>query len=119
LGAQRRLALRPSTNSFLGPAQRFDAFFKADTFVVRQGRVEDLEAALTSDDARQRQRHAKLWIVNPDRNHRALVAQHDLGDPGANQSNSVLAGSYALDDCYICVANFILDRLGEIFVALK
>src|ERR1700736_4267536 len=47
-----------SANSFLGLTQCFDTFFQAEAFVIRQGRVKNLEAPPSSNDARQRERHA-------------------------------------------------------------
>ena len=47
------------------------------------------------------------------------VTQHDFSDPGANHSNSVLAGSDTFDYCYICVTDFILNRRVEVIVVLK
>jgi hypothetical protein len=48
-----------SANSFLGLSQCLNAFLQADALVIRQGRVEDLEAALPTDDARQRERYSE------------------------------------------------------------
>jgi hypothetical protein len=36
-------------------------------------------------------------MIDADRNYGAFVTQHDLGDPRANHSNSVLAGSDTFD----------------------
>ncbi len=78
-----------------------------------------MEAALPTDDARQRKRHSKFGIVDSDRNYGAFVTQHDFGDPRANHSNSVLAGSNPLDYRYIRVAHLLLDSRAEVVVVRK
>jgi hypothetical protein len=47
-------------------------------------------------------------------NHGAFVAQHDLGDPCANHSNSILAGADTLDYGDIRITYFVLDRCAEV-----
>ena len=49
-----------SANSFLGLSQCLNAFVQANALVIRQGRVEDLETALPTDDAGQRERYSEL-----------------------------------------------------------
>jgi hypothetical protein len=57
--------------------------------------------------------------MNPNRNYGVFVPDDDFGDPRANHSDSVLAGSNTLDDCNICIPYFVLDRCAEVFVVLK
>jgi hypothetical protein len=44
----------------LGFAQHFNAFFQAYTLDFRQRRIKDVETALSSNDAWQRERYAML-----------------------------------------------------------
>ena len=81
---------------------------------LRHFRFEHLDDAGAADDARQRQRDAKLLLVAADRNDRALVIEHHLGDAGRDDADSVLAGIMPLDDADIGVAYLALQLLPQL-----
>ena len=54
-------------------------------------RQERLGNALSSDYARQRKRDALARIVGANREYRALISQHDLGDARGDHADAVLA----------------------------
>jgi hypothetical protein len=49
----------------LGLSQNFDAVLQTNTLGVRQGRVKDFEATLSTDDAWQGDRYAIFWGLLP------------------------------------------------------
>src|SRR5258706_10692543 len=87
-------------------------------FVLRHVRLEHLDHAATADDARQRQRHAEVFLITADRNDRALVVEHHLGDTRRYNPDSVLARAVALDDGDVGVAHVFLGRLPQLVHAL-
>src|SRR5262249_49055054 len=77
-------------------------------------RFEHLEHTVPADDARQRQRDPELLLIAADRNHRALVIEHHLGDTGRYDPDAVLAGIVALDDGDVGVAHVSLQLVPQL-----
>src|SRR6202022_4718499 len=75
------------------------------------GGLENPLDAGAPDDAGQRKRYAVRGVERTDGDHRMLVAQDDLRDPGANHADAVLARTGAFDDGDIGEAHFLLDAL--------
>src|SRR5262249_6374549 len=86
-------------------------------FFVRHVRLEHLDHAAAADDARQGQRDSKLLLIAADRNDRAFVIEHHLGDAGRYDADSVLASIMALDDADVGVAHVFLQLLTPLSYA--
>src|SRR6516162_9879366 len=127
--ASRRLCSRASTSGSVGSRhlcsrlladaiQRFvegvRTLPKPLAFLVGHFGFEHLDRAAAADDARQGQRDAKPLLIAADRNDRALVVEHHLGDPGRYDADAVLAGIMALDDGDVGVAHVFLQLLPQL-----
>src|ERR1700730_18085752 len=77
-------------------AQGFRAPLQSARLVVGHLRQERLDSTLSSDHARQRQRDAIARIKGANREYRALISQHDLGDARGDHADAVLAPAAAL-----------------------
>src|SRR5262249_15097228 len=87
---------------------------QAFAFFVRHFRLEHLGHALAADNAWQRQGHSKLRLVTSDRDDRALVAQHHLGDTRRYDADAGLADIMALDDCDVSIADVTLELVPQL-----
>jgi hypothetical protein len=94
-------------------AQSFRAPLQRAPLVDGHLRQERLDNALPSDHARRRQRDAVVRIVDANREYRALISQHDLGDARADRADAVLARAEAFDDRDIGKAHVLLHLAAE------
>src|SRR5215471_7596755 len=83
-------------------------------FFLRHVRLEHLDHAAAADDARQGQRDAKLLLIAADRNDRAFVIEHYLGDTGRYDADSVLASIMAFDDGDVRIAHLSLQLMLQL-----
>jgi hypothetical protein len=58
-----------------------------------------------------------VGVIRSNRNHRSLVAQHDLRNASRHHADSELAGLIAFDDGDVGVPDFLLDASTELLAA--
>src|SRR5262245_62269266 len=112
--ASRNLCPRFLPDAIQRLAQGVCALPKPLAFFVGHVGFEHLDHAAAADDARQGQRNSKLLLIAADRNDRAFVIEHHLGDTGRYDADSVLASIMALDDADVCVAHVFLQLLTQL-----
>src|SRR4029077_5078529 len=110
----RTLRPRPRPHALERLLQAVRALAQPLALFIRHFRFEHLADPGAADAARQRQRNAKLLLVAADRNDRALVIEHHLGDAGRDDADSVLAGIMPLDDADVGVAHLALQLLPQL-----
>jgi hypothetical protein len=94
-------------------AQSFRAPLQRARLVVGHLRQERLDNALPSDHARQRQRDTVARVVGANREYRALISQHDLGEARGDHADAVLACAEAFDDRDIGKAHVLFHLAAE------
>src|SRR5262249_20977921 len=114
LVASRNLCSRFLPHAIQRRVQGVRAFAESLAFFLRHVRLEHLDHAATADDARQGQRDAKLLLIAADRNDRALVIEHHLGDTGRYDPDSFLASIMAFDDGDVRIAPLSLQLMLQL-----
>src|SRR5262245_25316159 len=114
LVASRNLCSRFLPHAIQRRVQGVRAFAESLAFFLRHVRLEHFDHAAAADDARQGQRDAKLLLIAADRNDRALVIEHHLGDTGRYDADSVLASIMALDDGDVRIAHLSLQLMLQL-----
>src|SRR5215467_1902230 len=110
---RRHLCSRLLADAIQRRAEGVCALPEPVAFIVGHGGFEHLDRAAAADDARQGQRDAKLLLIAADRNDRALVIEHHLGDAGRYDADAVLARVMALDYGDVGVAYLSLELVAQ------